>query len=188
MALYRVVLRLAFNEALGAFKWSNVFYTDQATPLAAAAWGIDLWDDAWRLAHSNLTFCYEVYASDLVLDTDNYITLSHGLNPNIFGAKSPSGELMPSWNVARMDLSTPAGRPSRKFIRSPWGEGDIVFDSFGTAAQTALQNAGTALFTLGGAFDEDGQPFTGFTLRGVSNKRLGKLASLGVPSKPIVSG
>lgn len=186
MALFRVVPRLAFNEAIAAFKWSNVFYTDQPTVQAAAAWGIGLWDTAWRLAHSTQTFCYEVYASDLVEGTDVYTTVAHDLNPNIFGAKVPAGELMPSWNVARMDINTPSGRPSRKFIRGPWGENDITYDSFTSGAQNALQNAGAALFTYGGAFDEDGQPFTGFALRGVSAKRLGKLAGLAVPSKPIV--
>jgi len=187
MPLYQVNLRLAVNETAYAFKWSNTFYVDVANALAAAYQGHAIWDNAWRTVHASIAFCYETYATSATEGDADYAIVAHPVAANMFGGQAISGDLMPPWNVARLDMNVVGSRPSRKFIRAPWSEGNIQFDNLTGSAATAVGAVGGLLAALGTPIrDESGGTVTSYSPTGATSRRLGKWAYTGVPSKPIL--
>lgn len=186
MPIYRAQMKIAVNESSGAFKWSNVFFVDAASATAACDYAITLWDSHWRKAHTTTAFMYEVYASDLLPTTVDYAIKSHLLTSSIFGAIAPSGDLMPVFVVARVDLNVPNSRPSRKYVRAPYYEGAVATDNLVGTALAGLQDAANGVVGSG-IRDESGAVITSATLKGITSRRLGKFAFVGVPGKPVVS-
>lgn len=188
MPLYQTNIRIAVNESAYAFKWSNTFYVDVANALAAAYQGLAIWDNAWRTVHASVAFCYEVYATSVTEGDADYAIVSHPVAANIFGGQAVSGDLMPPFNVVRLDMNVVGSRPSRKFIRAPWSEGNIQFDSLTGTAATAVGNVGSLLSALATPIrDESGNTVSSYTQKGVTSRRLGKWAYTSVPTKPVVS-
>lgn len=186
MPIYRAQMKIAVNESFGAFKWSNVFFVDAASATAACDYAITLWDSHWRQAHSATAFMYEVYASDLLSTTVDYAIKPHALTPSIFGAVAASGDLMPLFVVARVDLNVTNSRPSRKYVRGPYYEGGVNTDNLTGTSLTGLQTAANGVVGSG-IRDESGAVITSATLKGITSRRLGKFAYVGVPGKPVVS-
>jgi hypothetical protein len=93
---------------------------------------------------------------------------------------------MPYFVVARLDMNVANSRPSRKYIRAPWGEGHIATDNLIGTALTEVQSAANGL-TVAGIRDESGSLISSTSLKGITSRRLGKLAFLSVPGKPVVT-
>lgn len=186
MALFRVVVRKAWRSATEAFKWSNVYYTDAPDVATAAGRGLGYWNRE-RIFHDTTTFLYEVYASDLVPLTQNFTTLP-AVDGQEFGQYLDATELYHPSIVLRVDFLVPSSRPSRKFYRIPFREGTVVNGVGTLAAFTAAATDGLdQLLALGAQapVDESGNGFTGYVIRGLTTRRLGREAHEGVPAAPV---
>jgi hypothetical protein len=187
MALFKVQVRKATNDAGGAFKWSNTHYVETLSPSTAAFTGIQIWMEAERFFHRSRVFCYEVYASSVVEGDNAYHieALDSESQPGLFAG---AGDQLPLFNVLRVDLNTAAGgRPSRKFYRPTLEEGDQTNGIItNTAYLAALQNGLVDLINIPGVRDESGNSFASATIKGITARRLGKFAAVAVPPAPAV--
>lgn len=188
MALWRVAVRKAINILGVQYKWSNLYFVESLSDLTAAEVGLTIWDDAERLFHKEYVFCYEVYASSVTEGDSIYTILPHGAGATSYGAIASVGEALPMFNVVRVDLPVASGgRPSRKFYRPPLHEADQASGSLSAGSLlTGLATGMAALTAVPELRDESGNSFSGYTLRGITARRLGKTASVGVPSAPTV--
>jgi hypothetical protein len=184
MPLFRATLRKACDAPnIPREGWSNIYYIQAADLAAAANEAEQLWHDYERTFHSIYAYCYEAYVSDLVPNTSVYTTV--GIAPGFQrGVRNGGGEVMALWNAVRVDLTTPSGRPSRKFYHLPLSEGDVAGMRLSTEVVAAIVDAFTDVFAEVPLRDESGQVFTGFILKGLTSKRLGRHAGSGVPAPP----
>lgn len=190
MALHRVITRLAAGGGTfpDAYKWSYVWYMEAADPASAALAGATLWVAHLRKGHNEYAYCYEVYASDLVQSTTLFTTL--GVTPavqrGLFDAPTEFEAYNPSI-VVRVDLNVTSGRPSRKFHRVPLLEGDV--GSGGRAISNgaltaAINEAYEEVVAFPGLRDESGNTFSGWSIQGLTTRRLGRDARNDLPSPP----
>ena len=184
MSLFRVVTRLAVRTDADAYKWSYVWYVDAASVGDAADYGAEEIWPALAQAHLSVAFCYEVYASDLVPETTNYTVVSP-IIANQPGEITASSQLYNPSIVVRVELNVAGSRPSRKYHRMPLQESDvtngIILES---GATTAVSNAYSDVLGLTSLRDESGNLFSGYTVRGITTRRLGKLSRNDVPPTP----
>ena len=185
MTLFRVQLRKAVSEGGISAKWSNIYYVEADDVSDAASKGVELWTDCEQGFHRPFVFCYEVYASDLAPDTDVYTVLALDAGDQRGGLTSDSGQILPLFNVVRDDLGVVGGRPSRKFYRPMLGEADQTGGVINNSALTAAILGGTAALILKDfTRDESGNTFNSTSVKGITSRRLGKLASTAVPTPP----
>lgn len=183
MAIYRMQTRIAQDTpSTTPYKWSYLWYVDAADLSAAVAVGEALWA-ALRPAHSNYAYCYELYITDLVPSTTNFVT-SPITAGNQRGTAGLVTNLLPSFNVARIDLNVVGSRPSRKFQRLPLGETQIQNGVLEDSASDTFREAYLDAIAIPGIVDESGNGFVGVTVKGVTSRRLGKFAYTGVPNGP----
>lgn len=134
--------------------WTNR-YIVQAPDLAAAhaiAMGIVATE---RSAHQVQVLFTKVRTSDGQPNTDVYQVT----NINEFGQRAATGDLLPLFNVVRVDFNVSGGgRPSRKYLRGILTESDISFNTIITGTVTSLETLyATPLAALTGFVDVDGQ-------------------------------
>lgn len=183
MAIFRVQTRLAHDTpGYTPYKWSYLWYVNVAALADAVTLGEQIWE-ALRSAHSARAFCYELYVSD-TLPTSVVYTLSPITPGSQRGTAPVVNNLLPSYNVVRVDLNAVGSRPSRKFHRLPLGEDQIAFAQLVESSATAIQAAFEDAALLANVCDESGNPFTGVVVKGVTSRRLGKFAYTAVPSGP----
>lgn len=183
MPIFRVQTRLA-HDTVGytPYKWSYLWYVDAENLSAAVAVGEAIWA-ALRPAHSQRAYCYELYVSDLLPSTVTY-TLSPIAPGNQRGTAAVVANLLPSFNVVRVDLNAVSSRPSRKFHRLPLGEDQIVNAELAASSAIAIQEAYADAIAIPGVVDESGNGLTGAIVKGITSRRLGKFAYTAVPSGP----
>lgn len=183
MPLFRVQTRVAQDTpSTTPYKWSYLWYVDAEGLEAAVAVGEAIWA-ALRPAHSTYAFCYELYITDLLPSTTNFITSP--ITPgNQRGTAGSVTALLPPFNVARIDLNVVGSRPSRKFARLPLGEAQIANGVLEDTAADTFRDAFSDAISIPGVVDESGNGFVGVTVKGVTSRRLGKFAYTGVPNGP----
>lgn len=184
MPLFRVIPRMALRTSADAYTWSYVYYVEAADVNEAAAFGRDqLWPDL-AVAHLNVAFCYEIYASDLNPATTLYTVLAvdPGDQP---GAITPTTQLYNASIVVRVELNVAGGRPSRKYHRFPLTE-DMITNGIAleSVAIDALNTAYAGVVGETALRDESGNEFSGYTIKGITTRRLGKFARNSVPPSP----
>lgn len=183
MAIFRVQTRLAHDSpGYTPYKWSYLWYVNTDTLGDAVTLGEQIWE-ALRPAHSLRAFCYELYVSDVLPTTVTY-TLSPIAPGNQRGTAPAVSNLLPSFNVVRVDLNAVSSRPSRKFHRLPLGEDQLVNGELASSSATAIRDAFDLAAGLANVCDESGNPFTGVVVKGITSRRLGKFAYTAVPSGP----
>lgn len=187
MPLFLIETRKA-TQSFGGRKWVNRYFVDVADAGEALDAAEGIWTGVERVFHGDDTYCYEVYAN-LQGDTPFTVGEQRAI-PTVDQegqlAILSRGELLPSFNVVRCDFSVPGSRPSRKFYRIPLRENDTIGDQLASASAlvTAL-NAGLAEVPIYAIVDVDGQAWAGtYQIVGVTSRRFGKEAALGVPSPP----
>lgn len=183
MPLFRVVPRLAYRDTNDAYKWSNVWYLNQPTVLEAAQGGQSLMARMLPALSEN-AYCYEIYASDLAEGTSVFVNFAPTVS--LLGEWPVTGELYNAAIVYRFSLNVPSSRPSRKFWRVPFHEGDIDSLNIASGLTLALSNALDDVFDdIGSAIrDESDNLFTGYVLDGLTVKKLGRTARVDVPPNP----
>lgn len=191
MTLYRATLRQACGGGTvpDAYKWSNIFYINTSSAIFAAEIMSDFWTDTMRPAFSVVNYAYEVYVSDLAPETTNFTTLA--IDPgNQRGTYTPaesSNNLYTSAVAYRVDINVPGGYASRKWFR--WGLCESVVAPGGhdlndASWMVAINVMVASLAASTTIRDESGNAFSGYTLRGIHGKRLGKNARNNLPTPP----
>lgn len=140
--------------------WVNVYYVfapwDSQTA-TDAAYGI-------LSAEQNITYNSVIFTKmridDRIVGTDSYRTIPI----NVPGLKSGGSALFPLFNVARFDLQTGQGRPSRKYLRGVLAEADVDFLTFSSAFIANAQDYGTGLTTITALCDLDDQLIQNVTI------------------------
>ena len=185
MALYRVQLRKAVNEGGILCKFSNIYYTNADNVIDAADFGIFLWNTIEKGMHRPFVFCYEVYASDLDTNTTNYTVAAIPPENQRGTLTVDSGQVLPLFNVLRVDLNVVGGRPSRKYYRPMLGENDQAGGVINNVdLVTALTGKLQLLVNLVNLVDESGNDIASFSIKGITSRRLGKFSALNVPTAP----
>src|SRR5215207_2253474 len=103
--------RLTIEKMYQGEYWTNVYWlsTDLSDSAAAA---VDILAAERAITLSPVLFT-KMRIDDGVEDTDVFVTTS----PNQFGLRSPGGnEMVPLFNVLRVDFAAGVGRPSRKYM------------------------------------------------------------------------
>lgn len=187
MARFKVSLRLAWDIALiPARKWSNTFYLEAANPSAAAAGVVTGWTTYLRNAARTTVYAYEVYASDIVPLTDNYVvqTIPTAQARGSLAVPAADQPYLPKVCIA-VPLQVPGSRPSRKFWRPGLYETDITN---GVSVGSGMVNAINTSFSqfignLGAALvDVDGQPITTVGPLRLTTREFGRESTNLVPA------
>lgn len=188
MALYQTALRMSHDMAgTTRRKWSNVFFFDAPNAEAAAAAGIGLWSGYLRAAAAFDIFCYEVYATSLAaLDEDYAVqTMTVGLERGQLplGAGEPYDFTV----CASVTIRASSGRPSRKFWRPGFREGDIVGgQTINSSLVTAIEAAFNDALLNTPLVDPDGQALQAPVVVRYSRRKLGRESAENLPSPPAV--
>lgn len=189
MARYATYLRMA-SDIVGqpARKWSNVFFMEAVSPLAAAFFTASAWAENLRTCCRERVYAYEVYATDLTPGTDAFsvVGISPGEQRGLL--TTPIGEepYMPKTCLA-VTLGVSGGRPSRKFWRPGIYEGDIVNGvGVNPALVTLINTAFTNMIdSLGSVFvDPDGQNVFSVSRIRLTTREFGRESQTDVPLPP----
>lgn len=191
MPLYLAQLRKAINTGGFAAKWSNRYFLNAPTFGDAEGYAQQLWFDVESVFHGELAFCYEIYINLVGDAPGNPGTIVPVAVPNQRGQQPQAGvagvqSLLPLFNCVRVDFGVEVSRVSRKFYRIPLQEVDIENAQLIPANVTAILNAWGAAFAAGiPVVDPDNQAWTGaVAVKGLTSRRLGREAQIGVPSAP----
>lgn len=186
MALFLVLTRKA-TQLFGGRKWTNRYFVEASDEAAALDHAVDIWQNYERTVHYQDVYCYEVYANNTA-DPANSIGATRPVSPAIQrgGLNSAgAGNLLPDHNVVRVDFPVVASRPSRKFYRVPLFTNDVNANALVGGVLGAMVGSMGALASRPYMRDEDGQLWVGGALvRGITSRRMGKFAALGVPNGP----
>jgi hypothetical protein len=130
MALWNVDI----EKLLEGEYWTNRYIVSALTLADAASIADDI-VEAEKNIHRTVVLFTKVRTSDQTPNTDVYRVRSI----NEFGELAiVAGERLPLWNVLRVDFSTGSGRPSRKYLRLPIYEGDIVDGQFNSGFMATM--------------------------------------------------
>lgn len=188
MPLYSVSFRLSWDiPGTNRRKWSNVFFKDAPTAVAAAAWGVGSWVQDLRNAARDRVFCYEVYATSVAPGDDDYTVQAVPVDSQ--RGTLPAPETDPYWpqTCLSVTMQAEAGRPSRKFWRVGLFEGDV------TGGQTVTPGLVAAVTDVFNLFlenslpqDPDGQALqVGAQVR-LTSRQFGRESGENLPSPPPV--
>ena len=141
--------------------WTNRYIVSALT-LADAATVAESILDLEQNIHRTIVLFTKVRTSDQTPNTDVYRVRS----VNEFGElEIAEGQRLPLWNVLRVDFSTGSGRPSRKYLRLPIYEGDIVDGQFNSGFMSTMGTGySVPLLAVTGFEDVDGEAFTESTV------------------------
>jgi hypothetical protein len=157
MALWQVDI----EKLLEGEYWTNRYIVSALNLADAASLGDDIVELEKNIHRTNVQFT-KVRTSDFDPGTDVYRVRAI----NEFGELAAvSGDMLPLWNVCRVDFSTGSGRPSRKYLRLPCYEGDIVDGVFNSGFLATIGTSyAVPLLALTGFVDVDNQVFTEATV------------------------
>lgn len=147
------------EHQFGQEVWSNVFHIDAADLAAAVDVANDIADLVLVATQPTvLQTKGRVYTT--ALDAYNFVTIPF----NRMGTRTGQigAILMPLYVTARIDFNASVGLPSRKYFRGILSQQDVdVFDTLDSTVLGTLNTLGTALATLPGYVDVDGDLLTG---------------------------
>jgi len=140
------------KEYLGEY-WTNRYVVLAPTRAQAAIYAGEI-AEMERTWHKTVVLFTKFRVSDDNPATDNYQVS----NLNVYGTAPVNGDLLPLFNVMRVDFNVSGGgRPSRKYYRLPMGEFDQANGTI-TSGALSVWNAAVANLATGGYYrDVDGQ-------------------------------
>lgn len=158
MPIYQLDIQKQFETEF----WTNVYYVDAPALLDARDTG-PYFLTAERTFHASLVNFTAVRVRSVQQGDDEYVTNSITL-PGL--VPTQNADLLPLFNVVRVDLPVSTGRPSRKFYRGVLRDADaqsrVVNPAKRDQIQQALNDLLADLNAVGVAWtDLDGQPITG---------------------------
>lgn len=135
--------------------WTNRYIVEIANVAAGHAIAQAIVDAEQAVTNSLITFTkYRI--SDMVPDTDNFSTVALA----VAGAHADAAQLLPLFNVVRVDFSPAIGRPSRKYLRVGLSEGIVDGATLTAAWKTSMMlNYADALLAIPEFVGPQGEPF-----------------------------
>lgn len=165
------------QKRLGTYYWTNR-YVIQADDLTLATNVVPGLVDTEKMIHATTIFFDKARVSDFVAGNDNFIIVPLSGN----GEYAVVGDAYPMFNVVRVDLRVAIGRPSRKYYRTGFGEGEADGDHWSNSYYPVLTAAMVQLTTtIAGLVDVDGQLIVGYAvpnLIGMRQQRRGSKRKL----------
>jgi hypothetical protein len=150
MPLYQ----LDIEKAFGSEFWTNRYILNAASLSAAVASIGGVINAERNITDQNVSFT-RCRVADLDPNTDQYTIVPL----NQVGARANLTNLLPLFNVLRVDFGVAEGRPSRKYLRGVLVEGDIDFTTISTSALTFFDtNYVDLLVPFDSYVDVDGEP------------------------------
>lgn len=150
------LFQVDIEKELGGEYWTNRYVVSAATLLEAATVGDSIVTIERNIHRTNVLFT-KMRAADFVPGNDQFVI--HTIN-GYGDLDIVAGQMLPLFNVLRVDFNTSIGRPSRKYLRLPLYEGDIIDAAFNPGFLTTMDTEYCANMLLLAAFvDVDGQQF-----------------------------
>lgn len=134
------IFKVDIEKSLEGEYWTNR-YLVLADDLATAVIHAQDIKSVERNIHATEVLFTKYRVSDTSVGTDVYVTFP--VNDN--GLSSHSSPLLPLFNVLRVDMVVPVGRPSRKYYRGILSEGSSTFNTIDSGS---LGGYNTALLDL----------------------------------------
>lgn len=186
MALYSVSLRQSWDPAgITRRKWSNVFFVDAPSSVAAAAAGVGLWTGFLRNASRSVVFCYEVYATSVQTLDDDYTVQTVPEAQQRGALPNGTGEFYAPRNCISVTIRATAGRPSRKFWRPGLFENDVVAgQAVGVQVTQPIEDAFNAALGGGSWLDPDGQVLLSDVVTRFTSRSFGRESTENLPTPP----
>jgi hypothetical protein len=157
------------KERLGEF-WTNRYILNAADLTSAVSVGLTVVNNERSIHKPSVIFTrYRVSDFDPLTDIYSIVSVSlPGLAPS-----DPAGAL-PLFNVVRVDFNTAVGRPSRKYLRTPIGEGEHDSGNLTAAYASFIHiNYTNPMLGITEFVDVDGDAFTsGATFSVVAMRQL----------------
>jgi hypothetical protein len=148
------------QKKMGSEYWTNRYIVEATTKAAAVVIGQSI-VDAELDVHTNYVTIDKYRVSDGLPNTDVYSIVTIGQT----GVDVAGASYLPLFNCVRVDFNVADGRPSRKYLRLPLLEDDVLNGELTSGKITAIStNYASVLFNLAGYVDVDGQTFTGFSV------------------------
>lgn len=146
------IIRLTVEKFLAsaAEYWTNVYHVD-AEPGSTTTVMQDLVDAERPLYNSDIIIT-KVSQDDVAVDS-NY---AQPYIVNLGGTETLTGDRLPLFVCARLDLVYAGSRPGRKYIRGALWELESSFTSIGANMITRMNGYLTALLAIDGLCDADG--------------------------------
>lgn len=131
MPLYQVDIE---KNYLGEY-WTNRYLITAEDLVEAEGYGSQIVSFE-QIIHADGILFTKMRVSDTFENTDQYVSIAL----NTFGAYNVNEALLlPLFNVARVDFSPTAGRPSRKYLRGVLTEDDINYNQIVTNRLNSIQ-------------------------------------------------
>lgn len=141
--------------------WSNVYYVDTETMILASGVAREIVNAEETVTNDNVQF-----TKYRVSDTDPETELFMTVVLNEAGERHSTVDLLPLWNVVRVDLTAEAGRPSRKYLRGILSEADIAYVNINSLVVAEIDvGYCQALEAIEELVDIDTQPFTAVNVK-----------------------
>lgn len=154
MAQWKVDIEKLFS---GEY-WTNVYYVEADTLALATAHAADIVDLEKATTYDVVTFT-KALITPIPNPGNAFATLPINDTGDLVVGTS---DLLPLFNVVRVDLIVGEGRPSRKYLRTPVAEDWTTAGSFTTAVLNDINTRYAApLVALGFVTDESGNPIVG---------------------------
>ena len=148
MALFKVDIE---KEYQGEY-WTNRYVVDTANIGDAVTAALAI-IDAERAIHYNVINFTKARVSDSVQGTDLFTTIPIGA----IGLRNLASNLLPLFNVMRVDFPVGQGRPSRKYYRGVLSEEVVSFNDVTQAVADLITNVFDPLVDTLPLVDVDGQ-------------------------------
>lgn len=164
------IFQIDIEKRMGSESWTNVYYVNTPTLADAATFGPEI-VACERTFHSIFVNFVKLRARDRVIGTDLFFILPMA-SVGIINAAAP--QILPLFNVLRVDLLVGQGRPSRKYYRVAVDAGALVANMSWATSYTiiAAQNISTLINDNEGILvDTDGQPLLGASVQPVVGMR-----------------
>jgi hypothetical protein len=125
MPIYQLIIEKQFGTEF----WVNDYYLDSADMAQADSDAQPIIDAERAITANGVQFTK--YRISTVTPNDG-IFANFALN--VSGLNNLQGDLLPLFNVLRVDITAVQGRGGRKYLRGVLGEGDITFNTIVPAA------------------------------------------------------
>jgi hypothetical protein len=133
-------------------EWSNVYHVNETTianARIAAVVAVDAERPLYGEAVEIFKYVVATGVGDLRQSVTEYVTLP--------GTRADLVDILPDWNVARIDWNAPpAVRSVRKYIRITLAESDVEGQTFNTDVQGILEDYATVIAEAGSFCNPDG--------------------------------
>lgn len=153
--------RIEMEKTLGSEAWTNVYY---GLPEGTGGYPLALVDAILAaeraVTHPTVSFT-RTRISSTARGDDMYRIVQH----NVAGQSATTGDVMPLFVVARVELGTVQGRPSRKYLRGVLTETEVAVGVVSANAITRINNGySTPIAAAAGLTDVDGQEIISATV------------------------